>query len=59
MRSQDPVDKSAYRQAEVDPKKLLYETKRKYFDEMLRMLTPPNLTGLISGNADSPYERSP
>jgi len=34
MKSQDPVDKSAYRRAEDDLKKL-YETKRKYFVEML------------------------
>jgi len=33
MRSQD--DKSAYRRAEDDLKKLLYETKRKYLNEML------------------------
>jgi len=35
MRSQNPVDNDAYRRAEDDLKKLLYETERKYFDDML------------------------
>jgi len=34
-RSQNPVDNDAYRRAEDDLKKLLYETERKYFDDML------------------------
>jgi len=45
MRSQDPVDKSAYRRAEDDLKKLHYETKRKYFDEMLLNADPTKPQG--------------
>jgi len=59
MRSQDPVDKSAYRRAEDDFKKLLYETKRKYFDEMLLNADPTKPYGFNLWKCTRNMKRQP
>jgi len=59
MRSQDPVDKSAYRRAEDDLKKLLYETKRKYFDEMLLNADPTKPYGFNLWKCTRNMKRQP
>jgi len=59
MRSQDPVDKNAYRRADDDLKKLLYETKRRYFDEMLLNADPTKPYGFNLWKCTRNMKRQP
>jgi len=59
LRSQDPVDKSAYRRAEDDLKKLFYETKGKYFDEMLLNADPTKTYGFKLWKCTRNMKRQP